>query len=55
VLGYECELVFDASKQDGTPRKLLDVSRLTALGWKARTSLEEGIRRTYESARSQLE
>jgi GDP-L-fucose synthase len=55
VLGYECELVFDASKQDGTPRKLLDVSRMTALGWKANTSLGEGIRRTYESARSQLE
>jgi len=55
VLGYECELVFDASKQDGTPRKLLDVSRMTALGWKASTSLGEGIRRTYESARSQLE
>ena len=55
VLGFDCEIVFDTSKQDGTPRKLLDVSRINALGWKARTSLEEGIRLTYESVRSQLE
>src|SRR5262249_81217 len=44
VLDFDCELVFDASKQDGTPQKLLDVSRIHALGWKARTSLEDGIR-----------
>ncbi len=55
TIGYECELVFDSSKQDGTPRKLLDVSRIHALGWKARTSLAEGIRLTYEAARSQLD
>jgi GDP-L-fucose synthase len=55
VLDYDCEIVFDATKQDGTPRKLLDVSRINALGWKASTSLEEGIRRTYASARAQLE
>ncbi len=55
VLEYDCEIVFDATKQDGTPRKLLDVSRINALGWKASTSLEEGIRRTYASARAQLE
>jgi GDP-L-fucose synthase len=55
TIGYECELVFDSSKQDGTPRKLLDVSRIHALGWKAQTSLAEGIRLTYEAARSQLE
>lgn len=54
VLDYSCELVFDASRQDGTPRKLLDVSRIHALGWKARTSLEEGIRKTYQAARGQL-
>jgi len=54
VLDYPCELVFDASRQDGTPRKLLDVSRIHALGWKAKTSLEEGIRKTYEAARGQL-
>jgi len=55
VLGFSGELVFDPSKPDGTPRKLLDVSRLTALGWKARRSLAEGIRLTYESTRSELE
>lgn len=55
VLGFDGELVFDATKPDGTPRKLLDVSRINALGWKARTSLAEGIRLTYESTRSQLE
>ena len=55
VLEFDCELVFDASRQDGTPRKLLDVSRINALGWKAKTSLEEGIRRTFASARAQLE
>jgi GDP-L-fucose synthase len=47
VVGFEGELVFDATKPDGTPRKLLDVSRLHALGWQARISLEEGIRQTY--------
>jgi len=55
VLGFEGELVFDPSKPDGTPRKLLDVSRIAALGWRARTSLTEGIRLTYESMREQLE
>lgn len=55
VLEYDCELVFDPSHPDGTPRKLLDVSRINALGWKARTSLADGIRRMYESVRSQLE
>jgi GDP-L-fucose synthase len=55
VLGFEGELAFDPSKPDGTPRKLLDVSRINALGWKARTGLAEGIRTTYESMREQLE
>jgi len=55
VAGYECKIVFDTTKQDGTPRKLLDVSKIQGLGWKATTSLEEGIRRTYESVREQLE
>ena len=41
------ELVFDTSKPDGTPRKLLDVSRLNALGWKASIGLREGIESTY--------
>jgi len=55
VLEFDCELIFDTSRQDGTPQKLLDVSRINALGWKAQVSLEEGIRRTYASAQSQLE
>ena len=48
VVGWQGEFVFDNSKPDGTPRKLLDVSRLTALGWKANTSVGTGIKRTYE-------
>jgi GDP-L-fucose synthase len=48
VVGYAGEIVYDASKPDGTPRKLLDVSKLRSLGWRAQTSLEEGIKRTYE-------
>ena len=47
VTDYAGELVFDASKPDGTPRKLMDNSRLSALGWKHSISLEEGIRRVY--------
>ncbi len=49
VTGFGGELRFDTTRPDGTPRKLCDVSRMTALGWKARTSLEEGIRRTVET------
>ena len=48
IVGYQGDILFDSTKPDGTPRKLLDVSRLTSLGWKAATPLEEGIRRTYE-------
>jgi GDP-L-fucose synthase len=48
IVGYSGDIVYDASKPDGTPRKLLDVSRLRSLGWRAQTSLEEGIRRTYD-------
>jgi GDP-L-fucose synthase len=55
VLEFKGDLVFDVSRQDGTPQKLLDVSRINGLGWKATTGLAEGIRRTYESVRSQLE
>ncbi len=47
VAGFEGELVFDASKPDGTPRKLLDVSRLAKMGWHATIGLEEGIASTY--------
>jgi GDP-L-fucose synthase len=48
VVGFKGRFVFDASKPDGTPRKLLDVSKLTALGWRPRIDLEAGIRQTYE-------
>jgi len=48
VVGYPGRLTWDTSKPDGTPRKLLDVSRLTALGWKPRIGLEEGLKGTYE-------
>ena len=48
IVGYEGDVVYDASKPDGTPRKLLDVSRLHSLGWKAHTGLREGIANTYE-------
>lgn len=44
VVGFDGEIVFDASKPDGTPRKLLDVSRLASLGWQARTSLKDGVK-----------
>jgi len=50
IVGFEGRIVYDESKPDGTPRKLLDVSRLASLGWHARTALREGIRRAYESA-----
>jgi GDP-L-fucose synthase len=48
VVGFEGEIKWDSSKPDGTPRKLLDVTRLEALGWKAQISLDEGIRKTYQ-------
>ncbi|TYO98373.1 GDP-L-fucose synthase [Geothermobacter ehrlichii] len=47
VVGFAGKLVFDTSKPDGTPRKLLEVSRLRELGWRARTPLREGIEQTY--------
>ena len=47
VVGYQGQLVFDTSKPDGTPRKLLDVSRLRNLGWRPRINLEEGIAHAY--------
>lgn len=50
VVGFEGRIVFDANKPDGTPRKLLDVSRLKSLGWQAKTRLFDGIRMAYEAA-----
>jgi GDP-L-fucose synthase len=55
ALGFNGELVFDTSKPDGTPQKVLDVSSMHHLGWRPRTTLTEGIALTYESARPQLE
>jgi GDP-L-fucose synthase len=52
IVGYDGEVVFDKSKPDGTPRKLLDVSRLGALGWRPRIRLEDGIQATYDWYRS---
>lgn len=48
VTGFKGRIVFDTSKPDGTPRKLLDVSRLARLGWKARTPVREGVEQTYQ-------
>lgn len=47
VVGYQGELKFDPTKPDGTPRKLLDTSKLSAIGWQPKTSLKEGIEQTY--------
>jgi len=48
IVGFEGEIVYDISKPDGIPRKLLDVTRIHQLGWKHKTQLEEGIRKAYE-------
>ena len=55
ALSFTGELVFDTTRPDGTPQKLLDVSRMAELGWKPQTKLVEGIKQTYEAARPQLE
>jgi GDP-L-fucose synthase len=48
IVGYEGEIVHDLGKPDGTPRKLMDVSKLNSLGWKYTIPLDEGIRRVYK-------
>jgi GDP-L-fucose synthase len=48
VVGFRGALVFDRTKPDGTPRKLLDVGKITALGWRPRTQLRDGVRATYD-------
>jgi GDP-L-fucose synthase len=55
TVGYDGGISYDTSRPDGTPRKLLDVSRLTALGWRAKTSLEEGIRLAYQAYLSETQ
>lgn len=51
IVGFEGEIVTDTSKPDGTPRKLMDVGKLNAQGWKAKVSLEEGIRKVYNEVK----
>ncbi|WP_338218252.1 GDP-L-fucose synthase family protein [Algoriphagus sp. oki45] len=48
IVGHTGEIIWDSTKPDGTPRKLMDVSKMTQAGWKAKTSLEDGIRKTYQ-------
>ena len=48
IVGYEGEIRFDTSKPDGMFRKVMDVSKINNLGWKAKISLDEGIKKTYE-------
>lgn len=48
IVGFEGSIIYDSTKPDGTPRKLMDVSRINNLGWKHKTNLEEGIKKTYE-------
>jgi GDP-L-fucose synthase len=48
VTGFEGDFIFDTTKPDGTPQKLLDVRRLSELGWQAKISLRDGIRKTYD-------
>ncbi len=55
IVGFDGELVFDDSKPDGTPRKLVDVSRLNALGWQAQIPLKQGIESTYQWYRDSLD
>lgn len=54
VLGFGGEFVFDTSRPDGTPRKLMDVGKIQSLGWRARTSLADGIAKTFDSAKFEL-
>ena len=48
IIGFKGKIIWDTSRPDGIPRKLLDVSRIKALGWEPKIELEEGIKRTYE-------
>ena len=55
IVGYNGEICYDSSKPDGPPRKLLNVSRIRALGWAPKIELEEGLRRTYQDYLEALE
>lgn len=54
IVGFEGEIVTDTTKPDGTPRKLMDVSKLSSLGWKAKITLEEGILKVYDEIRDTI-
>ena len=55
IIGYEGKIIWDSSKPDGTPRKLLDISKLSRIGWTAKTSLKKGIKLTLENYTKELE
>jgi GDP-L-fucose synthase len=55
AVGYEGELVFNTEKPDGTPRKLMDSTRINAMGWKAKITLQAGIKTTYEGVKPLFE
>ena len=55
VLEFDGTLIFDPTRPDGTPRKLMDVTRMENLGWRATTTLEEGIRLTISSAKPMID
>ena len=48
MVGYEGEIIWDTDKPEGMPKRLLDVSKLNSLGWEAKTSLDQGLKLTYE-------
>jgi GDP-L-fucose synthase len=54
VVGFEGGIVYDTSKPDGTPRKLMDSSRLLALGWRPQVGLEQGLRQAYADFQATL-
>ena len=54
-MGFEGTIEFDSTKPDGTPRKLIDVTKLHSLGWTHKVEIEEGVRRLYEWYRQSLE
>ena len=54
IVGFKGEIKFDTSRPDGPPRKVLDVSKINALGWKAKTSLEDGVTRVYDWYKSRI-
>lgn len=54
IVGFEGEIVLDSSKPDGTPRKLMDVSKINGIGWQAKISLREGIERVYQEVKSKF-